>query len=192
MLGVIEREIVRKYYFLKRPIELMGRKRAFVKTESAGTDVGSWDETILRRNDTAGYQEASKIHTFIDNKQSKGSHVVDMDGNVLLDLCSTETLPLGHNNDAFIKDLAKNSQFDANIINGSLDATDRVDGDFADRASDELDSIAPRGLPNVTFTGPNSAVEQAILQAMRERGADSRFTALGFEGSHHGNSLVLT
>lgn len=27
---------------------------------------------------------------------------------------------------------------------------------------------------------------------MRERGADPRFSALGFEGSHHGNSLVLT
>jgi len=27
---------------------------------------------------------------------------------------------------------------------------------------------------------------------MRERGSDARFTALGFEGSMHGNSLALT
>lgn len=27
---------------------------------------------------------------------------------------------------------------------------------------------------------------------MRERGSDARFSALGFEGSHHGNSLALT
>ena len=26
---------------------------------------------------------------------------------------------------------------------------------------------------------------------MRERGSDARFSALGFEGSHHGNSLAL-
>ena len=92
-----------------------------------------------------------------------GSHVVDVDGNVLLDLCSTETLPLGHNNDAFLIDLVKNKKFDANVINGNLNASDRVDGDFADRASDALDSIAPKGLPHVTFTGPNNAVEKAIF-----------------------------
>ena len=120
-----------------------------------------------------------------------GSHVMDVNGNVLLDLCSTETLPLGHNNAAFLKDIVRNKKFDANVINGNLDAADRVDDDFADRASDALDSIAPRGLQAVTFTGPNSAVELAIFQAMRERGSDARFSALGFEGSNHGNSLAL-
>ena len=131
------------------------------------------------------------MHTLIDNHQSKGSHVIDVNGNVLLDLCSTETLPLGHNNDAFMKDLIRNSQFDANVINSNLDASSHIDGDFADRASDALDSVAPNGLPNLTFTGPNNAVEQAIFAAMRERGSDERFSALGFEGSHHGNSLAL-
>jgi 4-aminobutyrate aminotransferase-like enzyme len=193
MLGVIEREVVRKLYFLTRPLNNFSRGRAFTSTEAAGTDLsGSWDETILRRNDLGAFQEASKVHTLIDNHQSKGSHVVDVDGNVLLDLCSTETLPLGHNNDAFIKDLTRSSNLDANIINSSLDASSRVDGDFADRASDALDSVAPSGLPNVTFTGPNNAVEQAIFAAMRERSQDGQaLSALGFEGSHHGNSLAL-
>lgn len=106
MLSVLERELIRKYYFLKRPVELMMRRRAFAGTEAAGTDLsGSWEETTLRRNDTGAFQEASKVHTFIDNKQSVGSHVIDVDGNVLLDLCSTETLPLGHNNPNLIMDL---------------------------------------------------------------------------------------
>ena len=135
---------------------------------------------MLRRNDVGAIQEASKVHTFIENEQSKGSHVVDVNGNVLLDLCSTETLPLGHNNDVFINGLTSNKQYDSMILNGNLDASSRVDGDFADRASDALDSIAPRGLPSVTFTGPNGAVEQAIFTAMRERGSDARFSALGF------------
>ena len=78
------------------------------------------------------------------------------------------------------------------MINGNLDAADRVDGDFADRASDALDSLAPRGLQAVTFTGPSSAVELAIFQAMRERGSDAKYSALGFEGSNHGNSMSLT
>ncbi len=77
------------------------------------------------------------------------------------------------------------------MINSGLDASSRVDGDFADRASDALDSVAPQGLSNITFTGPNNAVEQAIFAAMRERGSDARLSALGFEGSHHGNSLAL-
>ncbi len=110
MLGVLEREVVRKFYFLTRPVYNFGRSRAFTSTEAAGTDMsGSWDETMLRRNDVGAYQEASKVHTLIDNHQSKGSHVIDVNGNVLLDLCSTETLPLGHNNDAFMKDITRNS-----------------------------------------------------------------------------------
>ena len=131
------------------------------------------------------------MHTLIDNFQSKGSFVTDVNGNVLLDLCSTETLPLGHNRDAFIKSVTSNKAFDVNIINAALDARDRAGSDFADNTSDVLDSLAPRGLPNVTFTGAGNAVEQAIFAAMRERGADARFTALGFEGCNHGTSLAL-
>lgn len=138
-----------------------------------------------------GYQDTSKVHTFAENEQSKGSHIIDVNGNVLLDMCTTETLPLGHNDDAFIGNLTSNKQFDAFVINGGLDASSRVDDDFAMRAGDALDSVAPQGLPSVTFSGPNNAVESAIFAAMGERGADSRFSALGFEGSHHGNSLAL-
>mgnify|MGYP000999920436 CR=1 FL=1 len=192
MLSVMEREMVRQFYLLTRPLNNFTRSRAFAKTEPSGTDMtGSWDQTILQRNDVGAYQQASKVHTFIDNHQSKGSFVVDVNGNVLLDLCSTETLPLGHNPDAFVKAVTSGARFDANIINASLDAMTHVDGDFADRASDVLDSLAPKGLPNVTFAGMNNAVEQAIFAAMRERGQDSHFTALGFEGSFRGTSMVL-
>ena len=80
----------------------MLRNSAFAKNEAAGVDLsGSWDERNLRQNDLDAFQDASKVHTFIDSYQSKGSHVVDVDGNVLLDLCSTETLPLGHNAEVF-------------------------------------------------------------------------------------------
>lgn len=193
MLSVIEREAYRKIALTLRLFKNFQRNRAFVKTEAAGIDLaGSWDQTLLRKNDLGAYQEASKVHTFIENEQSMGSHVVDVNGNVLLDLCSTETLPLGHNNNIFVKHLTSNKAFDVNILNANIDAAERVDNDFADRASDALDSVAPRGLPSVTFTSASNAVEQAIFAAMRERGANARFSALGFEGSNHGNSLALT
>ena len=89
-----------------------------------------------------------------------------------------------------MKDLLKNKQFDAGVINGNLDASDRVDGNWADSASDALDSVAPSGLPCMTFTGAGEGVEAAIFAAMRERGSDARLSALGFEGSNHG-SLAL-
>ena len=146
---------------------------------------------IKQCNDVGANQNAELVHTLIDNFQSKGSFVTDVNGNVLLDLCSTETLPLGHNSEAFIGSVTSNKAFDVNVINAGLDARDRAGSDFADNASDVLDSLAPRGLPNVTFTGAGNAVEQAIFAAMRERGADSRFTALGFEGCNHGTSLAL-
>ena len=67
MLNIIERELVRKYYFLSRPFTLIGRKSAFVKTEASGTDLsGSWEETNIRRNDVNAYQDVSKLHTLID------------------------------------------------------------------------------------------------------------------------------
>ena len=193
MLSVIEREAIRKLYFLSRPIRAWQRSRVFSKTEAAGTDLsGSWDESTLRRNDVSAFQEASKVHTLIDNEQSKGSHVVDVNGNVLLDLCSTETLPLGHNNDAFIKSVSNNKEFDVNVLNAGLDAAERVESNFADHAGDALDSVAPRGLSAITFSGSSSAVELAIFDAMRIRGSDARFSALGFEGSNHGNTIALT
>jgi len=109
----------------------------------------------------------------------------------MLDLCSTETLPLGHNNDAFIKDILSNKHLDTFIINGNLDASQRADDAFVMKAGDALEAVAPQGLPAVNLTGPNNAVESAIFAAMRTRGGDSRLSALGFEGSHHGNSLAL-
>lgn len=40
---------------------------------------------------------------FSDSRGSKGNYVHDIDGNVLLDLCGTENLPLGHNHQGLTK-----------------------------------------------------------------------------------------
>jgi len=133
------------------------------------------------------------VHTFIDNHQSKGSHVVDCDGNVLLDLCSTESLPLGHNSDAFTVSVSTAlKHLDGAVINGGADAAERAAADTGDLAQAVFEPLAPGDLQAVTLTGNSSDVEAAIFAAMQERGADPRFSALGFTGSNHGNSLVLT
>ena len=102
LVSVIDREIVRAVHTVRSPLVNMMRNSAFAKNEQAGTDLsGSWDQTTLLKNDLDAYQDSSKVHSFIDLLQSKGSHVVDCNGNVLLDLCSTEMIPLGHNAEVF-------------------------------------------------------------------------------------------
>jgi L-lysine 6-transaminase len=193
-MSVIERETRRMAQAAASPVVNMMRNSAFTKTEAAGTDLsGSWAETNVRRSDVDAYQESSKIHTLIDNHQSKGSHVVDVDGNVLLDLCSTESLPLGHNPDCATVSVATSQKhLDSALINGSLDGSERSGADAGDVAQAIFEKIAPKGLQAVTLARGSNAVEQAIFAAMQERGSDPRFSAMGFTGSHHGNSLALT
>ena len=79
-------------------------QNVLAKTESVGTDLtGSWNNTIFTASDVNAYQDANNILAFSDSKGTKGNFVHDVDGNVLLDLCGTESLPLGHNHDALIK-----------------------------------------------------------------------------------------
>ena len=104
LVQIIEREIVRQYHFLKRPILNYRRASSFAKSEVSGSDVnGSWVQAALLQNDVEAYQEASKISTFTDNYHNFGNYVQDVDGNVLLDLQGTENLPLGHNNPELLK-----------------------------------------------------------------------------------------
>lgn len=102
-MKVFEREFTWKYYLFSG----FGRRmtqNVLAKTESVGTDLtGSWNNTIFTASDVNAYQDANNILAFSDSKGTKGNFVHDVDGNVLLDLCGTESLPLGHNHDALIK-----------------------------------------------------------------------------------------
>ena len=104
MLNIVEREVVWKYYQAKRILSMITKSRVFAKNEHAGTDLtGKWDETIFSASDVNAYQDASRILAFTNSNGTKGSHVQDVDGNVLLDLCGTENLPLGHNHDSLLR-----------------------------------------------------------------------------------------
>ena len=104
MLKTIGREINRKLCMLNRPAVFFRRRGAFASSEAAGTDMsGSWTETEIMRRDMAAYQEASNTLAFFEIGGSKGSFVTDVDGNTLLDLCSMENQPLGHNHSELLK-----------------------------------------------------------------------------------------
>ena len=56
VISVIDREIVRCFQAAKAPIVNMMRNSAFNHQLQRGVDMsGSWDQTILRRNDVDAY-----------------------------------------------------------------------------------------------------------------------------------------
>jgi len=104
MLNIILRELNREFMFATRPLRMYQRSKSFMKSEPNGTSVGAgWSQSHLVQADVDALQDTHDNVVFVRYHQSKGSFVTDVDGHVLLDLSSTETLPLGHNHDALLK-----------------------------------------------------------------------------------------
>ena len=57
----------------------------------------------LHKNDVADLTDASQILNFVDYQNSKGSVICDIDGNKMVDMVGTESIPLGYNHVAFYK-----------------------------------------------------------------------------------------
>jgi 4-aminobutyrate aminotransferase-like enzyme len=164
---------------LNRPAVFFRRRGAFTSTESAGTDLsGSWTETSIMRRDMAAYQDASNTLAFFEVGGSKGSFVTDVDGNTLLDMCSMENLPLGHNHPELLKAIG-DASWDASIMNSSVDTSQRVAGDLLDKAITSL-TATHASMSTTTLTSESSAVEQAIFAAMATRGHGKRSSVVGF------------
>ncbi len=72
----------------------------------------------LLRNDVADLTDASQILNFIDYQNSKESIICDIDGNRMIDMVGTETIPLGYNHVAFYKGNTKN--LDRYLINSNV------------------------------------------------------------------------
>ena len=188
MLKVIQSEVLANYYMVHRLMLLFTRTKGIPKTEPSGISVsgGRHDQRRFLRNDVHAYQEASEILDFVNLKKSKGNYIVDADGNTLLDLCGTELNPLGYNHDAFVKALHA-KEFDSALINSNLTTNEVASSEFQGLVSKLMKPIAPfENLSAVTFTRGGQGVEKAILSAMGERG-QGKWTALGFNGSTHGN-----
>ena len=68
LLKHLERDSLRNFQAVRAPITNWLRNAAFTKTEAAGIDMtGQWNENRLIRNDLDAFQDASLVHSFVDN-----------------------------------------------------------------------------------------------------------------------------
>ncbi len=171
---------------------------------------GPRSEALRARH--ARHQEARTVHVYQDAQKSLGNYLVDVDGNVLLDVYGhIASVPVGYNHPDLLA-AWKGGRFDWTAgYRAALGIAPPAEWvELVDRA---LMGVAPRGLTRlVTVTTGSEAVENAlkaafILRARRRRGgaaptpeelyasmqnADAKANAmsvLSFEGGFHGRSL---
>ncbi|KAH9519756.1 hypothetical protein Btru_070833 [Bulinus truncatus] len=118
------------------------------------------------------YQNVDAIHFFVDYEKSQGNYVVDVDGNVLLDMfMQIASLPLGYNPPKLI-DAMMNPKNLTSFINrpalGSYPAED-----FVSKLETTLLSVAPPGLKHTQTSGcgtcANENGQKAIYMAYQRR-----------------------
>lgn len=158
------------------------------------------------------YQDARTLHVYQDGRRSLGNYLVDVDGNILLDVYGhIAALPVGYNHPALLA-AWREGRFDwAAGFRSALGIA--APPEWVDVIEDGLMSVAPKGLSRVvTVTTGSEAVENALKAAFmrhmkRRRGgagwsdADLRGTmvndqpgvnalkVISFEGGFHGRSL---
>jgi 4-aminobutyrate aminotransferase/(S)-3-amino-2-methylpropionate transaminase len=180
-------------------------ERRLVKTAIPGPRS---EELRARHN---RWQDARTIHVYQDALRSRGNYLVDVDGNVLLDIYAhIAAVPLGYNHPALL-DAWRGGRFD--WCAGYRPALGVAPSpEWVDLVETTLMGIAPYGLGKVfTVTTGAEAVETAIKAAFvrlaaRRRGGKpptqaeldacmlnaqdaNGFKVLSFEGGFHGRSL---
>jgi 4-aminobutyrate aminotransferase/(S)-3-amino-2-methylpropionate transaminase len=92
--------------------------------------------------------ESGAVHFFVDYQRSKGNFIVDVDGNVLLDVfCQIASLPLGYNHPKIISALTNPENlhlFAQRPALGNLPPAD-----WPERVERSLMSVSPRGMDSV-------------------------------------------
>jgi 4-aminobutyrate aminotransferase/(S)-3-amino-2-methylpropionate transaminase len=189
------------------PVVIPGEpERVSVRT----TIPGPASEALRARH--GQYQDARTVHLYQDAKQSLGNYLVDVDGNVMLDLYGhIAALPLGYNHPDLLA-AWRSGRFDwAAGYRPALGVAPSPE--YVDLIENTLMHIAPAGMTRVfTCTTGAEAVENAlkaafVARARRRRGGASPTAAdwsecllnrqantntvkvLSFEGGFHGRSL---
>lgn len=184
-------------------------ERVLVKTAIPGPQ----SEALRARH--GRYQDARTIHVYQDARASLGNYLVDVDGNVLLDVYGhIAAVPVGYNHPELLA-AWRGGRFDwAAGYRPALGVAPPAE--WVELVEETLMRLAPRGLGRVlTVTTGAEAVENAIKAAfiwharrrrtqagqatataaelaacMRNEQADpGDFQVISFEGSFHGRSL---
>ncbi|TGZ79926.1 4-aminobutyrate transaminase gata [Ascodesmis nigricans] len=126
--------------------------------------------------------DTRSLNTICDYKKSYGNYLVDLDGNVLLDVyAQIASIPLGYNNPA-LREVAQSEEMVNYIINRPA-LGNFPSGDYAELLKTGILSVAPPGLNQVfTAMAGSDANETAYKAAFmyyrrRERGEGAEFTA---------------
>lgn len=181
-------------------------ERIHVKTAIPGPQ----SEALRARH--GAVQDARTVHVYQDAKRSLGNYLVDVDGNVMLDVYGhIACVPIGYNHPDLLA-AWKSGRFD--WCAGYRPALGVAPSpEWVEIVTGAMTRIAPKGLPRlVTVTTGAEAVENAIKAAFvhlarRRRGgagptqADldacmrndqkdaNAFKVISFEGAFHGRSL---
>ena len=167
---------------------------------------------LALKDDLSSLQLSSGIQLFIDYEKSIGNYIVDVDGNVFLDVYSQiSSIPLGYNHPKLVK-VAQNPDNVSTFVNrpalGILPPKD-----LAQRLRSALMSVAPAGMTQVqTMACGSCSVENALKAACfrfrnNERGGASptskeldsslknqapgspNLSILSFRGAFHGRTF---
>lgn len=122
--------------------------------------------SLRKMNELERMNKMGSVHFFADYEKSKGNYIVDVDGNVYLDILNQiSSLPLGYNHPAlveavsspYLKSLMVNRP--AMGVNPPLDTYELL--------QETLLKVAPKGLDNVqTMMCGSCSVENAVKAAM--------------------------
>ncbi|KAK3768086.1 hypothetical protein RRG08_024516, partial [Elysia crispata] len=157
-------------------------------------------------------QNTDVVHFFVDYDRSMGNYIVDVDGNVLLDLFTQiASIPLGYNHPRIMKVLTDPVNLAAFANRPALGMY--PPSEFAQILSETLLSVAPRGINQVqTMACGACSVEHALKGAFmayrrRERGGSPptqeeietsllntppgcpKLSVLSFKNAFHGRTM---
>ncbi|XP_059179651.1 4-aminobutyrate aminotransferase, mitochondrial-like [Physella acuta] len=98
------------------------------------------------------YQNTDAIHFFVDYNKSRGNYIVDVDGNVMLDVFTQiASLPLGYNHPELASAMTDPKNLSTFINRPALGSYPPLD--FVDQLESSLLSVAPPGMSRVQTMG---------------------------------------
>ncbi|XP_066943437.1 4-aminobutyrate aminotransferase, mitochondrial [Macrobrachium rosenbergii] len=159
------------------------------------------------------FQETNSIQLFLDYSRCLGNYIVDVDGNVLLDVYTQiSSLPLGYSHPDLLKLLNDADNVRSFINRPALGAFPGTD--WADRLKNSLLAISPPGLQHLCTMSCGSCSNENAFKAIymwyrnQERGPDGKvtqeeldscminkepgspsYTLLSFMGAFHGRTM---